>query len=461
LSDPRPQPLAVRTLVALTPPDRDRYVDLLRAASITVVVFGHWLISVVVRDGDELTATSALAAVHPLQLATWLLQVMPVFFFVGGFSNLLAIRHEAAHGGRYRNYLRRRMARLLGPTVLFASVWIIAAEVVARTGISSSSLRFVTRLPAQPLWFLAVYVVVVALAPPMAYVHRRWPVVPFVVLPVAVVVFDQLGLRWDLGGPAMANYVLVFLFAQQLGFLYGDGWLTARPNRVLLGASAVALGALVLLTTVGAYPVSMVGVPGESMSNMSPPTLCILVLAVAQVGLLMALRAPANRWLQRRRPWTVTVVVNARIMTLFLWHLTAIVIVGGLAVASGLTLDDAGTAGWWAGRPIWVLLAALVLTGLVAAFGWAERAPSREAPRRDDSPWAGLAGVLFIARGLIGFATTGFEPAFAASGEPFLWMALSPVADLALIVLGYLLVQGLAAPRAAPDAASEAELVNG
>lgn len=240
----------------------------------------------------------------------------------------------------------------------------------------------------------------------------------------------------------MANYVLVFLFAQQLGFLYGDGWLTGRSRRSLLVAAAAAFGVLVVLTAWGPYPTSMVGVPGESLSNMSPPTVCILVLTVAQVGLLMALRTPANRWLAHRRPWTFTVVVNARIMTLFLWHLTAIVLVAGAAVAVGAPLADAGSAAWWLGRPVWVALSALVLVVLVAAFGWAEAAPGAGGGGRATSAVVGVAGVLLAVRGLIGVAMTGFAPPLQASGDPFLGMTLSPVLDVALVVAGYLLVQG-------------------
>lgn len=438
----------VRDLVEATPPERDRYVDFLRAASILVVVLGHWLISVVVRTGDAISGTSALAAVRPLQLATWVLQVMPIFFFVGGFSNLLAIRHEAADHGRYRDYLRRRTVRLMRPTVVFTVVWIVAAAVLERTRLDASSVHFVAALAAQPLWFLAVYLIVVALAPLMAFVHDRWPVAPFVVLPAAVAGLDQLALRWDVTGPAMANYVFVFLFAQQLGFLYGDGWLARRSNRELLAASATAFVTLVLVTAVGPYPVSMVGVPGAALSNMSPPTVCILVLTVAQVGVLMSVRAPANRWLQRRRAWTATVVINARIMTLFLWHLTAIVIVGGVALALGLTFPEAGSPAWWAGRPVWVGFAAAVLVGLVVLFGGAERAPTRASTFRSHEPWAGGVGVLLIVRGLIGVAMTGFAGALDPAEESFLWMRLSPLVDLGLLVAGYLLVRGLPArPR--------------
>ncbi len=427
-----------------TPEDRDRYVDLLRGLSILVVVLGHWLISVVIRTPDGVTGTSALGDVRALQLATWVLQVMPVFFFVGGFSNLLGVRQAARRGWGYRDYLHRRVVRLVRPTGIFVGVWLLAALVLERTPISPASVRFVAGLAAQPLWFLAVYLIVVALAPPLAAVHDRWPWAPFVVLPVLVGALDAGRLAAGQDGLALANYGLVFLFAQQVGFLYGDGWFAERSRRSLLVAAGGAFVVLVALTTVGPYPVSMVGVPGAALSNMSPPTVCILVLTVAQVGAAMALAPAARRALAGRRAWTATVLVNARIMTLFLWHLSAIVAVGGAAWAAGLDFPAGGSAAWWAGRPVWVLVSAVVLAGLVAVFGRFESPPRQEAPPSGPGVAPTLLAVvaaLAIIRGLIGVAMSGFSPVLEAAGEPFLGVALSPLADAVLIVGGAVLLQ--------------------
>ena len=80
---------SVRELAAATPATRDRYVDLLRVASLGTVVLGHWLMAVRHRR----TASGNLLAVVPeLQILTWALQIMPVFFFVGGFSHALSYR---------------------------------------------------------------------------------------------------------------------------------------------------------------------------------------------------------------------------------------------------------------------------------------------------------------------------------------------------------------------------------
>ncbi|HEX8928794.1 MAG TPA: hypothetical protein VGA45_07770, partial [Actinomycetota bacterium] len=80
----------LRALADATPAGRDRYVDFLRMASIVTVVLGHWTIAAVARSGDGLAAGNVLATIPGLWPATWVLQVMPVFFLVGGFSNMVS-----------------------------------------------------------------------------------------------------------------------------------------------------------------------------------------------------------------------------------------------------------------------------------------------------------------------------------------------------------------------------------
>jgi hypothetical protein len=119
----------------------------------------------------------------------------------------------------------------------------------------------------------------------------------------------------------------------------------------------------------------MVGVPGEEVSNTLPPTLAMLGLACLQGGLLLSLEKVARRWLDRTRPWAVVVLVNGSIMTVYLWHLTAMVLIIGLLVAlGGFGLGLApGSPGWWFSRPLWFAVLAAVLVPFLAVFGALER----------------------------------------------------------------------------------------
>jgi hypothetical protein len=117
----------------------------------------------------------------------------------------------------------------------------------------------------------------------------------------------------------------------------------------------------------------MVAVRGEAVSNMFPTTACIAALAVFQLGVVLVLRPAAERWLARRSVWRGVVAANGVAMTVFTWHMTALVVAIGAFTAVGGHLGSHATASWWATRPLWILLPGLVLAGLVALFARFER----------------------------------------------------------------------------------------
>ena len=89
------------------------------------MVLGHWTITTVGRSDSGLAAGNVLATMPWLWLATWVLQVMPVFFFVGGFANMVSWQTLERRGGGYVQYLSGRMARLLRPVLIFVAVWLV------------------------------------------------------------------------------------------------------------------------------------------------------------------------------------------------------------------------------------------------------------------------------------------------------------------------------------------------
>jgi fucose 4-O-acetylase-like acetyltransferase len=366
-------PVTADRVAAATPVERDRFADLLRVASIGVVVAGHWLVAVVGWRDGRVEGGNAIALVPGLWLATWLLQVMPLFFFVGGLANLISARR----GGGWAGFVRGRATRLLRPTVAFLAVWTVAAAVLGAAGVPEAILRPATRLVVQPLWFLGLYLLVVALAPAMLRLHRRFGPAVAVWLALAAATADLSGVDRleDL------NFLLVWLFAHQLGFLYADGTLSRLPRRAHAAMAAGGLAALAGLTATGAWPASMVGLPGDRVSNMNPPSLCIVALTVWLVGLAMLVRDPVTRWLHRPRPWLLVVTAGSALMTLFLWHLTALVLAVLVLHPLGLTHPTPGTPTWWALRPLWLLVPTAILVPLVAAFARFEH-PRRALPRR-------------------------------------------------------------------------------
>jgi hypothetical protein len=183
------------------------------------------------------------------------------------------------------------------------------------------------------------------------------------------------------GAPDLAagSYLFGWLAIHQVGFFWRDGRLRFTHRSwvpPLVGGAA----ALVVLTVVGPYPITMIDVAGEHIKNASPPSLALLAAATTQVGLIMLLHDPAERWLRRRRPWLVVVAANSVVLTVFLWHMTAVlVLIGLLWWAHLLPTPQVGTAGWWLWRLPWLILLAVVLAGFVAVFGRLESGSRRAA----------------------------------------------------------------------------------
>ncbi|WP_431901828.1 acyltransferase family protein [Micromonospora chalcea] len=456
----------LRQLAQRTPPGRERYIDLLRALAITMVVLGHWGVTAIGFEHGLPAGHSALADLRWAWPLTWVAQVMPVFFLVGGYANAASLSSRRRRGGSATGWLVDRSARLVRPTTVLLLVLAAGAGIATLRGADAAQVREVVWFATIPLWFLVAYVAVVALTPPMYALHRRFGLA----VPVTLVALVALGDLGRLLGPAVladGNYLLGWLAVHQVGFAWYDATradtraehagprglfrrglpLSRRAGAVLLGGGLITL---VLLTTVGPYPVPMLHVPGERLDNAAPPSLALMAAAAAQLGLILLLRRPAGRWLRRTGPWQAVLAVNAVVLTLFLWHLTAAVLLVGLLDALGvLPAPPVGSAAWWAWRVPWLLALAAVLAVLVAVFGPVEARTRRPAATgtagaggrrlRAGLALAGYAGVL------VGLLLNSLVP--KATPEPLGLPAPALVAYLAGAGLLRLLRSGLTVRR--------------
>lgn len=363
--------LRLRELADRTPAHRERHLDLLRAVAIIAVVLGHWLAIVVVAHGGRLTGYSALAALTWAHPVTWLFQVMPVFFLVGGFANAasLASYRRTVGSGAAAGWLLERSARLVRPVTALLLVSSTTAGLARWLGSDPDLIGAAVWLATLPLWFLVAYLAMVALTPLTYALHRR-AAAAIPLLAVVAVMLGDLG-RFVTGSEAAAygNFLFGWLAVHQTGFLWYSRRLPTRPS----GALALLLGGLivlVLLTTVGPYPVSLVSVPGAPVQNSSPPSLALLALATAQLGAALLTRRPCERWLRRSQPWRAVVAVNAVILTVFLWHMSAAVLATvALYAAGALPTAPVTSPQWLLWRVPWVLTLATVLAALVLLFG--------------------------------------------------------------------------------------------
>ena len=78
--------------------NRDKYVDWLRALSLIVVVVWHWAFTILQWTPSGPEPTSPLGFTSGLWILTWLLQVLPLFFYVGGHVHLLSWERAQARG---------------------------------------------------------------------------------------------------------------------------------------------------------------------------------------------------------------------------------------------------------------------------------------------------------------------------------------------------------------------------
>jgi hypothetical protein len=173
--------------------------------------------------------------------------------------------------------------------------------------------------------------------------------------------------------------------------------------------SMLGMLALMVLIQKGPYPLAMVGSPGGELSNTTPPKMTLLALGVFQFGLLLAIEAPMRHLLSGLRLWTATVLVNSMIMTLYLWHLTIMVIVVALSYLAGgfgLGLEPA-SFDWWLTRPLWIGFLFVVLLPAALLL-----APLERRARPSDLPIPAAArqisGALLICLGIALLAMYGF-----------------------------------------------------
>jgi peptidoglycan/LPS O-acetylase OafA/YrhL len=357
---------------------RDPFVDGVRTVGILLVVALHWLMVEATWDGETLLVGNALAH-GGAWLLTWL-QPLPLLFFAAGAAARYDLdRHPGEPGWRFAGVRLLRMAR---PVAVFAGVWALLLAALPWLGVPAAAVDRVARIVPQPLWFLGVQIGLLALTPVLLRALRRWGAARVLLVAAALpVVVDRLRFYDEVALPGAPNVLLVWAVPYLGGLVYAARRLgtpedvAARdlvPERTVLTLLALGgLAATVLLLAVGPYPWSLIGMPGDAISNLAPPTAPVVGFAVAQVAAALLVRDAIARWAAGSRlvRWA-----GARSMGLYLWHLTAMFAVSGVVLLGvGETLPEPWTWDWWATRASYLGAAAVVLAGLVVAAGAVDR----------------------------------------------------------------------------------------
>jgi fucose 4-O-acetylase-like acetyltransferase len=370
-------------LAAGTPAGRDRAIDVIRITSLVAVVLGHTLMAIsIIRDGvliwDNLLATSVA-----LQALTWIFQIMPLFFFAGAAACLTSWQP----GANWGSWLMKRCTRLFRPVFYYLGFWAVAL-LLLHPLLPPHVYDPIAGVSTQALWFLGAYVLVLA-AMPMLYRITTTARLAVGVGAVygAIGVIDAVRLHWHAASPLGYLNLAVWLIPAMFGVAYRRNLLSgAAALRIAAGVFVVNL-ALVLW---GPYEVSLVGTGDQHLSNSSPPSLLLAGHAIV-LSLVAIAAAPAiGRWAQRPRVWWWTVLGNSGAMTLYLWHIPAL-------LGIHLLFDEIGLPRY-PGQPgiaVISVMQLLLMTGVVAILFLV----LRPVENRPLPGWDGAAAVTSTARG--------------------------------------------------------------
>lgn len=364
-----------------------------------MVVLGHWLLIAPMVVGGEVQLTILLAEARWTQYGTWVFQVMPVFFFVGGYANAISWASARRNPEKRRVWAATRLSRLLTPTVPMVLLWAMAAAIAKQAGVPPDLIDEASRAALVPVWFLAVYIMITMVVPLAVRAWEAAGPLSVLLLMLGAIAVDTLAFGMDMGWLRWSNYGFIWLAVHQMGF-----WWHSESHRAppwwLISLAGVAW-MWVLIGWLG-FPVSLISVPGEEISNTRPPTTSMIAIGLVQIGVLIAIEPAIRRWLEGARAWASVILLNQMIMTIYLWHLTAVIALVGLSLlAGGIGLGtQPGTALWWVMRLPWLVALVITLVPFVALFFRYESAGKR-GPEVLPGYWIAFVGSVLTCAGLV------------------------------------------------------------
>lgn len=343
---------------------RDRVVDLVRAGCLLAVVGLHALMVGVSVQGGVPVLENALETWSGFTVFSWIAQMMPLFFILGGFASITHYRQVRSRGVRPADYIAARLRRLLPVPLAAAAVTVLALAGLALAGVPADIVATAGWRISQPLWFLGVYILCAALVPLMVRAHERAPRATLVVLGGAIASIDALRMMTGIEAIGFGNLLFVWLGVQQLGFWLADGRTPGRRQAL------TAIAAMVGLMAIGASPVNL-------FDALNPPTAALALLGVVQLAVFGALRPKLALWADHPSLRAASDAINSRAMTIYSWHMPVVVLLAGLLVVAAespanVNLPIPLSGEWWVSRPLWLGAAALAVALVVGVTGKVE-----------------------------------------------------------------------------------------
>ncbi|WAC91370.1 acyltransferase family protein [Mycobacterium sp. Aquia_213] len=338
-------------LAAQTPADRDRALDVIRIVSLIGVVAGHTVMAISVIRNHVLIWDNLLTTSVVFQALTWILQIMPLFFFAGAAASLSSWRPGTNWGG----WLMKRCTRLFRPVFYYLGFWAVALTLLYPV-LPQHIYEPIAGVSIQLLWFLGAYVLVLAAMPALARITTRTRFVAGVgAVYGTIAVIDATRLHWPAASGLGYLNLAVWLIPAMFGVAYRRELLTGRAALV---TAAGVFAVNIALVCWGPYEISLVGTGDHHLSNTSPPSLLQAGHAIVLSALAIAAMPAITRWAQRPRVWWWTALGNSGAMTLYLWHMPAL-------LGMHLLFDLTGHARY-PGQPDYLAISVLQLLLMVA-----------------------------------------------------------------------------------------------
>ena len=112
------------------PDNRDHAMDLYRVVALLLIVIGHWVAACLTFSDGGFWRENPLVDLPWTQWLTWMFQVVPVFFVVAGYASAVSWGHPRAEES-LQDWLRRRLARPVGPTAVYVVVMLVVVAVLS------------------------------------------------------------------------------------------------------------------------------------------------------------------------------------------------------------------------------------------------------------------------------------------------------------------------------------------
>ncbi|MCZ8377480.1 acyltransferase [Mycobacterium sp. CPCC 205372] len=344
-------------VAAGTPATRDRAIDVIRITALVGVVLGHTVMATSTIRDDVFIWNNLLTTSPVFQALTWVFQIMPLFFFAG----VAACVDSWKAGTSWGNWLLRRCTRLYRPVFYYLAFWGVAL-VTLRVVLPEHVYEPIAGISIQLLWFLGAYVLVLAAVPLLTHITTTARLAAAVIGAYAFVAAIDV-LRINLEMPKLVSYLnmAAWLIPGILGVAYRRRLL---DGRTALGVGVAMLGVNLALLWWGPYELSLVGIETQQLKNMTPPSLLLAGHAIMMCAFAIAAAPAINRWAQRPRVWWLAAIGNSGAMTLYLWHMPAL-------LAMHLVFDHLGLPRFDPAADGFVLLSVVQLAIMAGLIGLA------------------------------------------------------------------------------------------